>query len=82
MLVVDDEKNIRSTLTMALETLGCRVSAVATGHDARQALARRRHDLCFLDLRLGDENGVDLLPALLEAAPGLDVIIVTAFATV
>jgi NtrC-family two-component system response regulator AlgB len=37
--------------------------------------------VAFLDLRLGRERGIDLLPALLRLAPGLAVVVVTAYAT-
>ena len=36
----------------------------------------------MLDLRLGEEQGLDLLPRLLRLAPGLHVVVVTAFATI
>jgi NtrC-family two-component system response regulator AlgB len=81
VLVVDDEKNIRSTLTVCLEGIGCSVVAVGTAAAARDAAARSRFDLAFLDLRLGSDSGLDLLPALLAACPGLDVVVVTAYGT-
>ncbi len=80
-LVVDDEKNIRTTLGVCLEQLGCTVTAVATGAEALLALERGPADLAFLDLRLGETNGMDLLPQLLAARPGLAVIVITAYAT-
>jgi len=61
VLVVDDEKNIRRTLAVCLEGLGCAVSEAGTAAAALEALARAPHDLAFLDLRLGSENGLDLL---------------------
>jgi NtrC-family two-component system response regulator AlgB len=81
VLVVDDEKNIRTTLTVCLEEAGCAVSAVGTGSAAREAVERAAFDLAFLDLRLGTDSGLDLLPALLAARPGLDVVVITAYAT-
>ena len=38
--------------------------------------------MAFLDLRLAGENGMELLPELLRLAPGLAVVVVTAYATV
>jgi NtrC-family two-component system response regulator AlgB len=82
ILAVDDEKRIRSTLSLCLQSLGCRVEEAANGPAVRAALERRSFDLVLLDLRLGDENGLDLLPAILGRNPGADVVIITAFATI
>ncbi len=81
VLVVDDEKNIRATLAVCLEDIGCSVTAVGSAAAARDAAARSRFDLAFLDLRLGTDSGLDLLPALLAASPGLDIVVITAYAT-
>jgi len=82
VLVIDDEKNIRAALTACLEPLGCRVTEAAGSEAALAALERRAHDLAFLDLRLGEQSGLDLLPALLAACPNLEVVVVTAYATI
>jgi two-component system, NtrC family, response regulator AlgB len=81
VLVVDDEKNIRTTLSVCLEGLGCRPSEAATPEAALEALRVEPFDLCFLDLRLGQASGMDLLPRLLAERPSLDVVVVTAYAT-
>ena len=82
ILVIDDEKNIRTTVAMCLEGAGCHVTGVATAAAARAALARQPFDVAFLDLRLGDTNGLDLLPELLASRPGLAIVVVTAYATI
>jgi NtrC-family two-component system response regulator AlgB len=82
VLVVDDERNIRQTLAICLEGLGCKVEQVATAAGAVDALRRQAFDLAFCDLRLGTESGIDLLPRLLGERPGLEVVIITAYATV
>jgi NtrC-family two-component system response regulator AlgB len=81
ILVVDDERNIRATLAVCLEGMGCEVTGVATGEAARAALERAPYDLCFLDLRLGNENGMDILPQLLAVRSQLAVVVITAHAT-
>ena len=81
VLVVDDEKNIRTTLTVCLEDIGCTVTAVGTGAAALAAVERLHFDAAFLDLRLGEENGLDVLPQLLAARTGLAVVVITAYAT-
>jgi two-component system, NtrC family, response regulator AlgB len=81
-LVVDDEKNIRTTLALCLEGLGCKVEQAASGNAALEALRVEPFDLALCDLRLGQESGLDLLPRLLAERPGLEVIVITAYATV
>lgn len=81
VLIVDDEKNIRSTLTICLESMGLPTTAVASPGEALIALENDFFDLVFLDLRLGTESGFDLLPRLLATNPNLLVIVITAFAT-
>ncbi len=80
-LVIDDEKNIRATLEMCLQGLGCRATSVATADAALDAVEREAFDLAFLDLRLGGASGIDLLPRLLASRPGLAIVIITAYAT-
>jgi two-component system, NtrC family, response regulator AlgB len=82
VLVIDDEKNIRTTLSTCLEGVGCRVTAVASSHEAIPALRRQAFDLVFLDLRLGELSGLDLLPHLLAERPGLIIVVITAYATI
>ena len=82
VLVVDDEKNIRATLTMCLEAIGCGVTSASTGEAALAAVERKPFDLAFLDLRLGDQDGMAVLPRLLAARPGLAIVVITAYATI
>lgn len=82
ILVVDDEINIRKTLSICLETDGHRVIAVSNFQDALAEAARRSFDVAFVDLRLGTASGMDLIPALLSSAPWLKIIVITAYASI
>jgi NtrC-family two-component system response regulator AlgB len=82
VLVIDDERNIRSTLRTFLEALGCTVAEAASGQAALETLRRAACDLAFLDLRLGQESGLDLIGRLLDERPGLELVVVTAYATI
>jgi NtrC-family two-component system response regulator AlgB len=81
VLVVDDERNIRTTLTVCLEAEGCLVRDAASGEAALEALRHAPYDLAFVDLRLGNESGMELLPRMLAERPGLEVVVITAYAT-
>jgi NtrC-family two-component system response regulator AlgB len=82
LLVIDDEATLRRTLRTALESMGHHVTEAVAAAQAFEAARRQRFDLTFLDLRLGKESGLDLLPELLRAAPGLHVVIITAHASI
>ncbi len=82
ILLVDDESNIRKTLSLCLETEGYRVLAVSNVQDALAEASRRSFDLAFVDLRLGTSNGLDLIPVLLTQAPWLKIIVITAYASI
>ncbi|MFH0727458.1 MAG: sigma-54 dependent transcriptional regulator [Pseudomonadota bacterium] len=82
VLIVDDEPNIRKTLTVCLESRGHRVTAVGNVRDARVEADRQVFDLAFVDLRLGTENGLELIPSLLGACPWLKIVVITAYASI
>jgi NtrC-family two-component system response regulator AlgB len=82
VLVVDDESNIRRTLAICLETEGHHVAAVGSFQDAVAEAPRRTFHVAFVDLRLGTDSGLDLIPALLAGSPWLKIIVVTAYASI
>ncbi len=82
ILVVDDEPNIRKTLTISMEAEGHWVVAVSNARDALSEANRRFFDLALVDLRLGTESGMSLLPALLAACPWVKIVVITAYASI
>jgi NtrC-family two-component system response regulator AlgB len=82
VLVVDDEPNIRKTLAASLSADGHGVTTAADGRDAVTQAMRQPFDLAFIDLRLGTETGMDLIPRLLAECAWLRIVVITAFATV
>jgi NtrC-family two-component system response regulator AlgB len=81
-LIVDDEPNIRSTLSVCLESIGCEVHAAAGAREAIAVVERRPFDIVFLDVRLGQADGMALLPELLRLSPRLAVVMITAYASI
>jgi NtrC-family two-component system response regulator AlgB len=81
VLVIDDEPNIRDTLALCIHGTGARVDKAGSSAAALEALRLAPYDLAFCDLRLGTESGLDLVPRMLAERPGLDVVVITAFAT-
>ncbi len=81
VLIVDDERNIRRTLSVCLQGMGCETTEAGSATSALESIVRSSYDVAFVDLRIGQESGLDLLPKLLAERPGLDVVMVTAYAT-
>jgi len=82
VLVIDDERNIRTMLAVCLEEAGCVVTAVSSADAALDTLRRQPFELAFLDLRLGDVNGLEVIPKLLAESPQLSIVVITAYATI
>ena len=80
VLIADDEKNIRSTLRICLEGLGCVVIEAANAESALIQVGQQPVDLAFVDLRLGTSSGLELVPKLLAEDADLDVVLITAYA--
>jgi len=82
ILIVDDEANIRKTLGIYLEGEGHCVKAVSNAKDALNEISTEVFDLVFLDLRLGQTNGLDLIPDIKTAAPWTKIVVITAYASI
>lgn len=82
VLVVDDEKNIRRTFSLALESMDHEVSTAASGKDAIEQVKRANFDVVFLDLRLSQESGLDVLEEIVRTSPQIFVVMITAYASV
>ncbi|HEV3115263.1 MAG TPA: sigma-54 dependent transcriptional regulator [Candidatus Binataceae bacterium] len=83
LLIVDDEKNIRSSLETFFLSCGHRV---ATASDARAALGALEgadgFDLVLTDFRMAEMNGLELLKQIKRRFPDASVVLMTAYATV
>jgi two-component system, NtrC family, response regulator AlgB len=82
ILIIDDDASLRRTLRVGLTAMGHTVAEASDSAQALKQLGLRTFHLAFLDLRLASEQGLDLLPSLLRTAPGLDVVVITAYATI
>ncbi len=82
ILIVDDEVNIRKTLSYCLADEGHTVIAVSNPADAVEEAKRRSFDLAFVDLRLDEEDGMELIPVLLSDSPWTKIVVITAHATI
>jgi two-component system response regulator AtoC len=79
ILVVDDERNIRTLCSRVLAGDQIEVHGVGTGKEGLQTADEVSPDLVLLDLRLPDMDGIDVLRALKGRHPETAVIIITGF---
>jgi two-component system, NtrC family, response regulator HydG len=82
ILVVDDSKNMRATLTIMLRGEGHDVAEAKDGSSACEAIDDEAFDLVITDLKMGKVNGIEVLRHVREASPLSEVIVMTAFGTI
>jgi DNA-binding response OmpR family regulator len=81
-LIVDDEKNIRLALSMALEQLDIPVETAASGDEALEKVAAGSYGIMLLDLRMPGTDGMEVLRRVAHERPELKVIIITAYGSI
>lgn len=79
MLVVDDEAVVRRVVGRCLEHLGYTCTMLDGGERVEAELARGEFDLAVIDLRLPDQDGVELCARLRQAHPELGLIAMSGF---
>lgn len=82
MMIVDDSMVARAVLSRMIEADGSfEIAAVAaTAEDAIEALRQVRVDIVLLDLEMPGAGGLKMIPSILEAADGAQVMIVSSLA--
>jgi two-component system NtrC family response regulator len=82
VLVVDDDAEVgRFFEDFLREERGCRVAVATSGREARSKLRMEPFDLAFVDMRLPDATGTELLTEIRKAHPRCHVIIMTGYST-
>jgi len=82
ILVVDDQKNMRTTLSIMLRSAGHDVAEAKDGGDACEAVDDEVYDLVITDLRMGKVDGIDVLRHVREVSPLTEIIVMTAYGTI
>ena len=82
ILIVDDEKNIRSSLEGILKDEGYRVRGAPTGEELLKQVAQTTPDLVILDVWLPGMDGLQALTELKRLYPELPVIMISGHSTV
>jgi two-component system, NtrC family, response regulator HydG len=82
ILVVDDQRNMRTTLAMMLRGTGHEVDEAADGAEGRSLGATGAYDVVLTDLRMGGSDGIDVLRGIKQQQPMTEVIVMTAYGTI
>jgi DNA-binding response OmpR family regulator len=78
ILIVDDEASLRQTLARILQRAGFEVTTTASGGEGLALLQQQSFDLVYLDIRMPDINGLEVLKTIHAKYPELPVILFTA----
>ena len=82
ILLVDDNEQFRMSLVRMLSDERYGVFPAAGREEAFALLKREAPDLILLDIRLGNESGIDLLGSMLREYPHIPVVMLTGFGTI
>ena len=82
VLVADDDRTIRTVLTQALTRAGCKVHATSSLVTLMRWVDEGKGDLVISDVVMPDGNGLEQLPEIAKARPGLPVIVISAQNTI
>ena len=79
VLIVDDDKNFGWSLCEALKDAGYKAFSATNSRECVSKLSEQPVDVVLLDLRLGAEDGVDVLKRIKKEFPEVTVIMITAY---
>jgi two-component system OmpR family response regulator len=82
VLIIDDAKNIRLLLTKCLELEGFEVTSAPSGKQGLEMIFDQKYDLIFLDVKLPEISGTEVLRRMRKADIQTPVIIITAYPTI
>lgn len=84
ILIIDDERNIRMTLTYCLESEGYQVDTAINGEEGLDILLNQKkiYDLILLDIKMPGKTGMEVLKELRENENKSNVIMITAYGTI
>jgi DNA-binding response OmpR family regulator len=81
ILIIDDEANLRRSLSLILQKNDYQVTCAGTAQEGLALLRAGSYDLLFLDIKLPDRTGIAILPEIRQRYPDMQVLILTAHAS-
>ncbi|MCQ2237109.1 MAG: sigma-54 dependent transcriptional regulator [Bacteroidales bacterium] len=77
ILVIDDQKSIRSTLKDILELEGYEVALAENGKEGVDMLSKAKYDILLTDIKMPEMDGMEVLAKAVEMAPSMPVIMIS-----
>lgn len=78
ILIIDDEASLRQMMARVLQRAGYEITTAANGTDGLALVSEHTFDLVYLDIRMPDMNGLEVLKSIHTKSPDLPVILFTA----
>ena len=82
IFIIDDERTIRLTFRLALETDGYDVQEAASADEAMMGFKTETFDLVVLDLRIGEDSGLDVLAEMRRRGVQTPTLMITAYGSI
>lgn len=82
LLIVDDDATFVRVLARALGSRGFEAITATSADEARALTRRHQPRYCVLDLKLGEENGLRLIPELHALVPDMRILLLTGYASI
>jgi two-component system response regulator RegA len=82
MLVIEDDETFSATLVRALKRRGYAVVAARSAAEAFECATAGVPDQVVLDLNLGGDSGLNLIPRLLDLNPACRIVVLTGYASI
>ncbi len=82
LLIVDDDATFGRVLARVLGSRGFEVVIAVNADEARALTRRHQPRYCVLDLKLGEENGLRLIPDLQRLVPDMRILLLTGYASI
>ncbi|TVM03655.1 MAG: sigma-54-dependent Fis family transcriptional regulator [Candidatus Brocadia sp. WS118] len=82
ILVVEDQKNMRESLSIAFKRSGYNVDSVESGEKAVEVQNEHTYDLAVVDLKMENMDGLEVLSHIKRINPSTEVVVMTAYGTI
>ncbi|NVK23507.1 MAG: response regulator [Gammaproteobacteria bacterium] len=82
LLIIEDDVTFAATLTRRLERQGFTVQSAHTTEDGLTAAMEQNPQYVLLDMKIGSDNGIQILPQLRASLPNAKIILLTGYASI
>jgi two-component system response regulator RegA len=82
LLIVEDDDVLRDRLTTAFTARGLQVRAAASAAEAERLAADDPPELVVMDLRIGNDSGLALIPELMQIDPETRIVVLTGYGSI